>query len=89
MDEEVEMSLSIEYLARHEVGKLLRESYPGRFFCVSCLATLLRGALGTTYTKGQIERALHTVSRTPGALMYKHSFVCDECGKTAPCLSAK
>ena len=49
MDEEVEMSLSIEYLARHEVGKLLRESYPGRFFCVSCLATLLRGAVGTTY----------------------------------------
>jgi len=47
MDEEVGMSLSIEYLARLEVGKLLRESCPGRFFCVSCLATL--GAVGTTY----------------------------------------
>ncbi len=37
MDEEVGMSLSIEYLARLEVGKLLRESCPGRFFCVSAL----------------------------------------------------
>jgi hypothetical protein len=83
------MSLPIEYLARHEVGKLLRESYPGRFFCISCLATLLLGALGTTYTKGQIERALQMMSKTPGALTYKHSFVCDQCGKIAPCLSAK
>ena len=78
------MTLSIEYLVRHEAGKLLRDR--GRFFCVSCLALSLRGALGTTYTKGQIERALQTVSKTPGALIYKHAFVCDQCGKTAPCL---
>jgi len=80
------MSLSIEYLVRHEAAKLLREMYPGRFFCASCLARCLRGAVGTTYSKGQIERALHTVSKTPGALTYKHAFVCGLCGKTLPCL---
>ena len=78
------MNLSIEYAVRHEAGKMLREK--GRAFCVPCLATFLRDALGTTYTKGQIERALQTVSKTPGALTYKRSFVCDQCGKTAPCL---
>jgi hypothetical protein len=40
----------------------------------------------TYYTKGQIERALQTVSKTPGAMTYKHAFVCDHCGKTASCL---
>jgi hypothetical protein len=78
------MSLSIEYIVRHEAGKLLREK--GRAFCVPCVATFLRDALGTTYTKGQIERALQTVSKTPGAMIYKHAFVCDQCGKTAACL---
>lgn len=80
------MSLSIEYLVRHEAAKLLREMYPGRFFCISCLALSLRGVLGITYTKGQIERALQTVSKTPGALTYQHAFVCGLCGKTLPCL---
>jgi protein-arginine kinase activator protein McsA len=80
------MSLSIEYIVRHEASKQLRAR--GRFFCVSCLATFLRDVLGT-YTKVQIERALQTVSKTPGALTYKHAFVCDQCGKTAPCLGAK
>jgi hypothetical protein len=77
------MNLSIEYAVRHEAGKLLREK--GRAFCVPCLATFLRDALGTIYTKGQIERALQTVSKTPGALSYKRSFVCDQCGKAVPC----
>jgi hypothetical protein len=77
------MNLSIEYAVRHEAGKLLREK--GRAFCVPCLATFLRDALGTTYTKGQIERALQTVSKTPGALTYKRSFVCDQCGKIRSC----
>jgi len=54
------MTLSLEYLVRHEAGKLLRDRFPGRFFCVSCLATFLRDALGT-YTKAQIERALQAV----------------------------
>ena len=70
------MSLLIEYIVRHEAGKLLREK--GRAFCVPCVATFLRDALGTAYTKGQIEQAL--------ALTYKRSFVCHQCGKTAPCL---
>jgi hypothetical protein len=83
------MSLSVEYLVRHEAAKLLRDRFSGRFFCVSCLAAFLRPALGTTHTKGQIERALQTVSKTPGALTYKPVFVCDECGKTLPCLSVK
>jgi hypothetical protein len=42
--------------------------------------------LGTTYSKGQIERALHTVSKTPAALTYKRAFVCGLCAKTMPCL---
>jgi hypothetical protein len=64
-------------------------SQAGRLFCVSCLAAFLRPALGTDYTKAQIERALQTVSTIPGALIYKDAFVCDQCGKTAPCLGAK
>ena len=60
--------------------------HPRRFFRAACLAAFLRDALGTAYTKGQIERALQRVSRTPGALTYKHASVCDQCGKTAPCL---
>jgi hypothetical protein len=77
------MNLSIEYAVRHEAGKLLRKK--GRAFCVPCLATFLRDALGTIYTKGQIERALQTVSKTPGALTYKRSFVCDQCGRIRSC----
>ena len=84
-----EMNYSIEYRVRHKTGRLLREMYPGRFFCTVCLATFLRGALGTAFTKGQIERALQTVSKTPGAMTYKQAFICDQCGKTAPCLGAK
>ena len=80
------MNYSIEYRVRHEAGRLLRETYWGRFFCAACLAAFLRDTLGTAYTKAQIERALQTVSRTPGALIYEHAFVCDQCGKTAPCL---
>jgi len=77
------MNFSIEYSVRHEAGKLLREK--GRAFCISCLARFVRDALGTTYTKGQIERALQMVSKTSGALTYKRSFVCDQYGKFAPC----
>jgi hypothetical protein len=83
------MTLATEYLVCHELGKLLGADYRGRFLCVACLGPLVRGALGTTYTKGPIERALYAVSRTPGALTHRHSFVCDQCGKTAPCLSAR
>jgi len=77
------MNFSIEYSVRHEAGKLLREK--GRAFCISCLARFVRDALGTTYTKGQIERALQMVSKTSGALTYKRSFVCDQCGKIGAC----
>jgi hypothetical protein len=89
VEEDVQMTLETEYLVRHELGKLLGADYRGRFLCVACLGPLVRGALGTTYTKGQIERALYTVSRTLGALTHRHSFVCNQCGKTAPCLSAR
>ena len=83
------MSLSIEYLDRHESAKLLRAGAPRRFLCLSCLEKALRIPLGAAHTKGRVEAALRTVARTPGALTYKHAFVCDQCGKTAPCLSAK
>jgi hypothetical protein len=80
------MALATEYLVRHELGKLFQGDCRGRFLCVSCLLPLLRGALGTAYTKGQIERVLLAVSKSPGELTHKRSFVCDQCGKTAPCL---
>jgi hypothetical protein len=80
------MTVSIEYFVRREAARLLRASFPGLFFCLSCLARFLRSALDTTYTKGQIEGALQTVSQTPGSLTYKRAFVCGECGKMAPCL---
>ena len=84
--EEIETATSLEYFVRHEAARLLRASFPGLFFCLSCLATFLRGALGATYTKGQIEGALQTVSQTPGSLTYKRAFVCGQCGKTLACL---
>jgi hypothetical protein len=76
-----------EDLVRREVGKLLRVDYRGQIICFSCLVTFVRDSFGTTYTKGQIERALRVVSKSPGALTYTHSFICDQCGKTMPCLS--
>jgi hypothetical protein len=79
------MAISIEYFVRREAARLLRASFPGLFFCLSCLARLLRSALGTAYTKGQIEGALQTVSQTPGSLTYKRASACGQCGKTAPC----
>ncbi len=85
----LEMSLSLEALVRHEAGKLLREGPPGRFLCLSCLEQGRRSASRAAHTKGRVERALKMLSRTPGDLTYKHAFVCDQCGKNAPCLSAK
>ena len=78
-----------EDVVRREVGKLLRVEYRGQRICVSCLVTFLRNSLGITYTKGQIERTLRVVAHSPGALTYKHSIVCDRCGKMMPCLSAQ
>jgi hypothetical protein len=83
------MMLATEHLVRHELGKLLGADYRGRFLCVACLGPLVRAALGTTYTKGQIVRALVAVSKSPGALRQNHLFLCDQCGKIAPCLSAR
>jgi hypothetical protein len=80
------MTLATEYLVRHELGKLLGADYRGRFLCVTCLGPLVRSALGTTYTKGQVERALLAVSKSPGTLRQKHSFLCDQCGRIATCL---
>ena len=73
---------------RREVGRLLRGDYRSRFLCASCLTRLVRASLSPTYTKGQIERGVHTVFRLPGALRDRHSFVCDLCGQTKLCLGA-
>jgi len=84
--------LSMSYtpvdFVRREVGRLRRGDYKGRFVCASCLTRLVRDSLSPTYTKGQIERGVHTVFRLPGALRDRHSFVCDLCGQTKPCLGA-
>lgn len=84
------MSLSLEYLVRHEATKLLRRGASGRFLCLTCLEKALRLALGAAHTRGRVERALRTVSRFPGAeFTSKHGFICDQCGRPGLCLSAK
>ncbi len=82
------MSYTPVDFVRREVGRLLRGDYRSRFLCASCLTRLVRDSLSPTYTKGQIERGVHTVFRLPGALRDRHSFVCDLCGQTKPCLGA-
>jgi len=59
------MAISIEYFVRREAARLLRASFPGLFFCLSCRARFLRSALDTTYTKGQIEGGV--ADRVPNA----------------------
>jgi hypothetical protein len=75
-------------LVRREVGKLLRVDSRGEFICSLCLNRIIGERFGTTYTRGQIERALDAVFKSPGALTRKDSFVCDRCGKTMACLGA-
>jgi len=83
------MSDSAEDFIRREVGKLLRVDYRGKFMCAPCLVKQTVETCGTAvYTRGQIERALDGVFRSPGALRRLHAFVCDRCGKTTPCLTA-
>jgi hypothetical protein len=80
------MTLATEYVVRQELGKQLGGDYRGRFVCVLCLGPLVRAALGTNYTRGQVERALRAVSKSPGSLRQRHVFLCDKCGKIASCL---
>jgi hypothetical protein len=75
-------------LARREVGKLLRVDNRGEFICSPCLKRIIGERSGPTYTKGQIERALEAVFKSPGTLTRKYSFVCDRCGNTMACLGA-
>jgi hypothetical protein len=77
-----------EDLVRREASRLLRGPYRGKFLCFSCLGSFIRDALGTGRTKGQIERALLAISKSPGALVHKRSFVCDQCGNDLPCFGA-
>ena len=82
------MNDSTVEVVRRNVSKLLREVNHGAFICSPCLNRLIRDSSGTTFTKGQIERALDAVFKSPGALMRKYSFVCDRCGNTMTCLGA-
>src|SRR5947209_4909497 len=68
-----------EDLVRREVSRLLRGPYRGRFLCFSCLGAFVRDAVGASRTKGQIERALLSVTKSPGALVNKRSLICDQC----------
>jgi hypothetical protein len=83
------LSDTAEDFIRREVSKLLRIDYRGKFMCSTCLLKLVVERFGTTpYTRGQFERALDAVFGSPGALRRVHAFVCDQCGKTLPCLTA-
>jgi len=83
------VSQSIDDLVRETAAEILRERAPGRFLCIPCLMRQVQNAHGTAYTRGQIERSLAVVARSPGSLTFLPSVVCDRCGKTAPCLGAK
>ena len=84
-----DMTSRIQDVVRREVSKLFRDRYRGRFLCVSCLAPFVRDLVGTTHTTAQIQRALRKVSKMPGALRCKRSFICDQCGKTTSCLGGE
>ena len=77
-----------EDLVRREASRLLRGPYRGKFLCFSCLGSFIRKTLATARTEDQIERALLAVSKSPGALVHKRSFICDECGSALRCLGA-
>ena len=83
------MSNTAEDFVRREVGKSLRVDYGGRFMCASCLLKHAIEKFGTAqYTRGQVERSLAVMFRSPGALRRIHILVCDQCGNTLPCLTA-
>lgn len=73
-----------EDLVRREASRLLRGPYRGKFVCFTCLGSFIRKTLATARTEDQIERALLAVSKPPGALVHKRSFICDECGSAVP-----
>jgi hypothetical protein len=76
------MSDTTEDAIRREVGKLLRVDYCGKFMCTSCLLKLAVERFGTTvHTRGQIERVLDVIFRSPGAPRRVPTFVCDQCGQ--------
>ena len=84
------MNESVDDAVRREATRLLRAGTPGQFLCALCLVRLVQDALGTAYTRGQIDRALALIARSPGpSLSYQRSVVCDRCGRTASCLGAK
>jgi hypothetical protein len=83
------MSRTAEDFIRREVGNLLRSDYRGKFMCASCLLKLAIDRCGTAlYTRGQLDRALDAIFRSPQALRRVHRFVCDQCGQTTECLTA-
>ena len=56
----------IGHVVRQEVSELLRRGAPGRFLCLPCLVRLVQNAHGNAYTRGQIDRSLATIARSPG-----------------------
>jgi hypothetical protein len=83
------MSRTGEDFIRREVDNLLRGDYRGKFMCASCLLKLAIQSLGIAlYTRGQIDRALDAIFRSPETLRRVHRFVCDQCGQTTECLTA-
>ena len=51
---------------RQEVSELLRGGAPGRLLGLPCLVRLVQNAHGNAYTRGQIDRSLATIARSPG-----------------------
>jgi len=83
------MSDTAKDFIRREVGNLLRVVYRDMVGCSLCFFKPMIARFGTAqYTRGQAERSLDASFRSPGALRRIHRFVCDQCGKTLPCLTA-
>jgi hypothetical protein len=76
-------------VVRREVNRLFADRYRGHCLCMSCLVAFVHALLWSSYTRSRIRGALHGILKSPGTLRHEPSLVCDQCGKTAACLSAK
>jgi hypothetical protein len=83
------MNDTADDFTRREVGRLLRVDHRDMVVCSLCLLRVTIARCGTArYTRGRMERALDAIFLSPGALRRLHAFICDQCGKAVPCLTA-
>jgi hypothetical protein len=85
------MEFTTEQVVRTLVGVLLRtDPWAHKFLCSRCLlgVTLEQSSAANRGEQG-VRRALESIFRTPGALMYVPAFPCAKCQDVSACLSAR